>query len=136
MKEAPPLLCVAPQLIPKFWPSVKPFIESAYLAVDEFMPEDMESSLLAGSRLLWLCLRKNVVLAALVTALEPKPSGKALRCVAIGGTNFEYWQACEARIMEYAAAEGCVKAVLEGRNGWARALSGWRQTRVHLEKTL
>jgi hypothetical protein len=47
-----------------------------------------------------------------------------------------YWRDCEDQIVRYARAEGCVKVVAEGRNGWARVLPGYHTARVYLEKVL
>lgn len=134
--EPPPLLCVPPDRIDEFWPLAEPLIRSGYDAVDEFMPDDMPGWLKAGKGLLWLCVRSGHVVAAMTTSLEPKPSGLCCRMVACGGTELEYWKACEDRIVRYARDEDCASVRVTGRPGWGRALPGYKIMQVDLEKAL
>lgn len=131
-----PLLCVGPDELDAAWQIARPFIESGYSALDEFMPEDMLEWLRAGKGLLWLAVEGGRVHAALTTSLEKRPSGLSLRMVSSGGDNLPLMLECEKVLVEYARREGCVKITAEGRNGWARTLPGFRRTRVHLEKVL
>ena len=136
MTEPPPLVCVPPDKVSSLWPVAERFIREGHEAVDEPMPENMVEWLESGKGLLWLCLREGTVVAALTTSLVIKPSGLCCRMVSCGGEGFDYWRACERRIVEYARAEGCVKVTAEGRNGWARALPGYKVKRVHIEKVI
>lgn len=131
-----PLICVSPDEIDAAWPYVVGYLHAAYLAGDEEMPENLKDWLKKRKGLLWLYTTGGRVLAAMITSIEMRPSGKVLRMGATGGTELKRWRECEARIVEYARAEGCVKIVSEGRPGWARVLPGYTIKRVVLEKVL
>lgn len=130
------LLCIPPKRIGDFWPAVLPMIESAYQEVDEFLPSDMLDGLKAGKLLLWISAPEGEILAALVTALLPRPSGLCCKLMACGGKNMKTWVNGHQQIEAYARAEGCGKVFCDGRPGWARALPGYETVRVVLEKGL
>jgi hypothetical protein len=131
------LICVDPALAPEVWSIVRPMIEAAYVEVDEFMPADFLQSVMAGDRLLWISNEGDRIVAVLATALVKRPSGLACRMVVCGGRRMEIWKdSGKAQIEKYARDEGCVKVISEGRPGWARALHGYKQTRISLERVL
>lgn len=136
MSKYEPLMCVAPDQIDAAWPLVVSYLRSGYAACDEFMPENLQEWLREERGQLWLWVRQGIIFAAMVTSLEMRPSGKVCRLGATGGMNLLLWRECEARIVEYARAEGCVKTVLEGRPGWSRVLPGYTTKRLSLEKAL
>lgn len=137
MSEHGNLICVGPDMAGRTWPLVSAMVEAAYSEVDEPMPDDMPARISDGRALLWIFVRADAILAALVTSLSRKPSGLACRMVSCGGSELELWRRCEADIANYARAEGCVKIIAEGRRGWSRVLGNdYEVTRVTLEKRI
>lgn len=131
-----PLICMPPDQIDAAWPYVLGYITAGYAAGDEPVPENLKEWLKEKKGLLWIYTTGGRVLAAMVTSIEQRLSGKVLRLGATGGIELRRWRECEARIVEYARAEGCVKVVLEGRPGWSRVLPGYTTERVIMEKVL
>lgn len=129
------LACVAPELLRDIWPRVSHFIEAAYVATDRVMP-DLMPWLDAGKGLLWVVTDGERFLSAAVTSLELHRSGLACRVSACGGEEMPRWLHHLGEIEQYARDEGCVKVWFEGREGWSRALSGYRPRTVSLEKRL
>lgn len=120
----------------KFWPIVEPMLRAAYQEVDELMPEDLPDALSEGKLLLWISAPNGKILAALVTALLPRPSGLACKLMVCGGVSMEIWLGGHAQIEAYAKAEGCATLSAEGRVSWGRILPGYEAKRVILEKRL
>lgn len=121
-----------------FYPLVRGMIEAGYAASDELVPADMKESLELGGergRHLWVVDdEKHDIIAAMVTRFQPKVSGKVLQLIACGGERMAEWLTFEPRFVEYAKAEGCVKVMIKGRRGWLRALEGYRETEITIEK--
>lgn len=112
-------------------------IERAYAKTDEFMPADMLDGLKLGKLLLWISAPDGTIIAVLVTALVPKPSGLACKLMACGGTAMSVWlRGGHEQIEAYARAEACATIQAEGRPGWARALTGYGVKRIVLERIL
>lgn len=132
------LICVSPSRVGQLWHVAEPMISAAYAEVDELMPADMLAALKRGDLLLWVSAPDGTIVMALVTALVPKPSGLACKLMACGGSDMALWIGEHPQIEAYARAEGCVKLLAEGRQGWAKALSaaGYSCKRVVLEKRL
>lgn len=130
------LLCVPPEAVADLWNAVRPMIERAYAETDEFCPTDMLDGLKAGKLLLWVSAPSGTILAVLVTALLPKPSGLACKLVACGGTGMKIWLNGHTQIEAYARAEGCAKLLAEARPGWIRKLPGYTINGMVLEKRL
>lgn len=130
------LLCVAPSMVAKFWPIVEPMLRRAYDEVDELMPSDLPDALSEGKLLLWISAPDGKILAALVTALLPRPSGLACKLMVCGGTDMAIWLGNHTQIEAYAKAEGCTKLFAEGRLAWNRVLPGYEAKRIVLEKRL
>jgi hypothetical protein len=131
------LICIPPKNVRDVWHVVRPMINRAYAAVDEDRPPEMLEALTAGKLLLWVYAVGGDIVAALVTALVPKPSGLACKLMVCGGGAMEDWLVRGHRQIEaYARAEGCDRLTMEGRRGWARLLPGYDVKRVVLEKRL
>jgi hypothetical protein len=129
------LMCVQPDLIDQVWPSVADLIDSAYREMDLFTP-DVLAWLKAGKGLLWIASDGSRIIAAMTSSLEPRPSGLSCRLVAAGGWDLLLWVEHMEALKRYAKAEGCVKMWFQGRQGWARVLTGYVTKAVILEMRL
>lgn len=132
----PPLMCVGPNHLKAIWPFAEPLLRKAYAEMDEFMPTNLYQWLEAMKGHLWVGIRDNRVIYAFTTALVARPSGLALMVYALAGDGLQHICDCEQIIAEYARAEGCVKIRSEGRQGWVRALPGYKTASVVFEKEL
>lgn len=131
------LICVPPHLMGDLLPIALPMIDRAYVEVGLNLPEWLVGDLEKGHALLWLAVDgEGLIMGTLVTALVKRPVGLVCRMMACSGERLQIWREFHLEIERYAKGEGCVKVELEGRPGWARALSGYQRTRVVLEKDL
>lgn len=131
------LVCVPPSDVWTLWPAVEPLIDAAYAELDMLTP-DVCGWLEAQKGLLWVVTDGVNVIAAATTSLEPRRGGLACRVVAAGGpgTGLDFWKIHIGAIERYAKAERCYKVEIDGRQGWARVLSGYAPKAVSLEKRL
>lgn len=131
------LLCVAPHLIDNIYPMVEKMIDAGYAVGDEFVPGDLLHKLHDGHACLWIVAEKTgVIVAAMITEIYLRRSGKVLRLVSCAGSQMPRWKHFIAKIEQYAKDEGCVKVDLGGREGWERILPGFKAVRVTLEKRI
>lgn len=131
------LLCVAPHLIDNIYPMVEKMIDDGYAVGDEFVPGDLLHKLHDGHACLWIAVEPNgAIVAAMISEIILRRSGKALRMTSASGIRMREWKHLCAEIEEYAKREGCVKVFLGGRFGWRRVLDGYRPVRVTLEKRI
>lgn len=129
------VLCVGPVQLDEVWLHVSHFVDAAYRETDRVTP-DVLGWLREGKGLLWVVWDGTKFIAAAVTSLEQHLSGLACRVSACGGDGMGTWLHHLSEIEDYAKREGCVKVWLEGRRGWSRALEGYRQFTVSMEKRL
>lgn len=131
------LLCVPPHMVEHWLPIVAPLIAKAWAEFGMDIPAWLLPDLREGRALIWLAVdRDNKIMCALVTSIVTRHAGKVCKLMACGGERMEIWSAFHLEIERYAKGEGCVKVAIEGRRGWERALSGYRISRVTLEKVL
>jgi hypothetical protein len=127
---APKLICVDPALAANVWPLVRPYLDDGFAKHDDFMPEDLLDRVSAGKVLLWVAVVDERIVAAMLTCLLKKRSGLVCRMLATGGTDFSIWKSWHTRIEAYARNEGCVRLESECRQGFLRALTGFRLARI------
>ena len=131
------LVCVPPDEVWKIWPGrVHELVDSAFARADVPMPDDIAEQLKYGTRLLWLVIDKDQILAALLTQLFPMRSGLVLKLLEGGGEKMSNWLHLKSQIEDYAKREGCVRVIVEGRPGWARVLPDYEVVGVTLEKRI
>ena len=131
------LLCIPPHSIGAWLPIIGPMIVRAYTEFGMDAPSWLVGDLRDGKALAWIAVGDgDRVLSVCVTALVTRHAGLVCKIMACSGENLDLWSAFHLEIERYAKGEGCVKVEIEGRRGWERALSGYRATRVILEKVL
>ena len=129
--------CLAPVHLPSGWERVRPKIDRGYSAGDEIMPEDVLDRLLDGRTQLWVAIDdEGEIHAAMTTELVPMRSGLVCWMCQCGGERLRDWAPFHRKVEEYARAEGCVRVILRGREGWGRVLDGYKVRTVQIEKVL
>jgi hypothetical protein len=129
------LICVDPAQVGHFWPHVEPLLRPAIESQRLGSFEDIEESILCGCGLVWIAWDEKIKAAASTTL--QRINGELI-CVltACGGEDMKSWLPLIAKIEEYAKAEGCQSLRIYGREGWLRALDGYRKMAVVIEKEL
>jgi hypothetical protein len=86
----------------------------------------------AGHYQLW-----RIAEAAMVTEIRTYPTMlRTLNVLLLGGHDWSRWWHLWPQIERWALARGCSRAEFSGRRGWARALKGWKETTIDMEKDL
>lgn len=129
---------VEPGLAAAIWPGVKNMIDIGYAVGDDFMPENILEDIEAARVVLWIAcdVESGKIHASMTTELVPMRSGLVCWMRQCSGDRMRDWADFHTQIEEYAKAEGCVKTVLRGREGWERVLKGYKVRSVQLEKVL
>lgn len=131
------LLAVEPTKAHQLWRFVEPMLAAGFAAADEEMPKNMLELIESRHAVLWIAVvERSAIVAALATQLEVHPSGLVCKLMSVGGSELNSWRGHIGQVEEYAKAEGCIKMRLEGRDGWERALPGYRRVAIVIEKEL
>lgn len=134
------LICVDPARVHEVWPLAEPLLRRAIARTGLSAFSDIERDILGGSALLWLAVgveRSNLgILAAASTRLQRTDASKVCVVTACAGNGMPRWLGLLGRIEEFARDEGCNCVRIYGRKGWLRALDGYEQRHVILDKEL
>lgn len=134
------LICVDPESVHQLWPLAEPLLRRAIERTGLTAFCEVERDILCGDALLWLAVEgegtKIGILAAASTRLQQTDSGKVCVITACAGTDMPRWLNLIGRVEEFASNEGCTCVRIYGRKGWLRALDGYEQTHVILDKEL
>jgi hypothetical protein len=139
MPSSVDLVCVDPSKIAEMWPHVAPLLRKAFDRTGFCLFSDLERDALDGKALVWIAWNGESIEAAAATALHPTDAGLVCAILACGGdneANLHDWLPLLGIIERYAQAEGCKRMRLVGRKGWLKALDGYREKHVVLEKEL
>lgn len=90
---------------------------------------------MTGDYLLWTAWDGRV-LGAWVTQVSSANGVKVCTIVACGGQSLARWRHLIWAVEDHAKQAGCAAVRIIGRKGWLRALDGFRQRAVVLEKEL
>ena len=134
------LVCVDPKRVHEIWPHVAPLLRQAIARTGLSAFSDIERDVLLGRALLWLAVENEqgraVLVAAASTSLQQTDAGKVCVITACAGRHMSRWLPLIERIEDYARNEGCRCVRIYGRKGWLRALQGYAQRNVVLDKEL
>lgn len=121
--------------VPDYWPLVGHFIESG-LGEGESL-DDLYQEIVSRTAQLWVAHDDETIVAACVTELPTIGTRKVCNIRACGGTRMKEWAGFMPVIEAWALHNGCsAMRFPEVRKGWERVLTGFRVTRVTLEKEL
>ncbi|MGJ4945886.1 hypothetical protein ACQR1W_35355 [Bradyrhizobium sp. HKCCYLS1011] len=134
------LACVGPHQVHRVWPLVASRLQRATGRTGLSAFADIERDVLSGHSLLWLALGgdSNAVAidAVAATSLQLTDAGKVCVITACEGKGMARWLPLIAGIEAYAKAERCQHVRIFGRKGWLRALQGYRQRHVIMDKEI
>jgi hypothetical protein len=83
---------------------------------------------------LWLAVNDDKIVAACVTEIAERVSGRWLSFWLTGGNVLRLYHEFEARIVSAARELGCIGATISGRPGWERFFPGYARTAITLER--
>lgn len=130
------LVCVDPQHVHTVWPHIRSLLLSATERTGLSSFDDIENETLHGNGLLWLAVSGNNILGAATTVLVNIGRNKICILTACGGAGASDWLHLLGGIETYAKDEGCRSFRIYGRKGWLRALEGYREMAIVIEKGL
>lgn len=140
MPSSADLICVDPGWVQEIWPLVAPMLRRATARTGLSAFQDVESEVLCGRALLWLAVRREAngleILAAASTRLQETDASKVCVITACAGSDMPRWLGLLDGIESFARKEGCASVRIYGRKGWLRALDGYEQRHVVIEKEL
>lgn len=117
------------------WNEIEPFIKRVLSKVDLYYTiEYIKESLLSAEMQLWTSLEGTQIKSICITQIQIHPKYKFLEIVMQAGqlTSVEHLD----KIEQWGKSQGCTKVKLIGRRGWKKALPGYKETLVKLEKEL
>lgn len=130
-------LCVDPAQVHKVWPLVWHLIRAAMNKGGGCDFAEMERSILAGEKLLWVAADEATLWAAVITGLHIQQDHKFCMIWAAGGHERERWHSImKVAIEKFAKDEGCKTIRISGRRGWAREFPEYKLISVVLEKVI
>lgn len=116
------ILPVAPEHVRRVWPLVDKYVESALVYTNgAFLPEDVAAMCERGTMQLWMAVRGDNVLAALVTEIVNYPRRRAVGVPFIGGKEMRSWFRKALHTIEAWSKEmGCDAMQGGARRGWGK----------------
>ncbi len=130
------LICVDPKRVHEVWEKAEPMLRAAILRTGLSSWQDIEYDILYGDALLWLVMDGERIDAAGSTSLQDVDAGRVCVITACGGSNLSNWLPLLSKIEQYARDEKCLCVRIYGRKGWSRALDGYHESNVVLDKEL
>lgn len=140
MPSSAELVCVDPERVHEIWPLAEPLLRRAIARTGLSAFCKVEHEILCGAALLWLAVvgqgSKIEILAAASTSLQQTDAGKVCLITACGGNDMPRWVSLISEIEKFATNESCRYVRIYGRKGWLRALDGYAERHVILDKDL
>jgi hypothetical protein len=140
MRSSAELACVDPKRVREIWPYVEPLLRKAIARTALSAFTDIERDILNGYALLWIAVGGEesdpAIEAAASTSLQQIDAGKVCVITACAGANMARWLPLIKGIEAYARDEGCECVRIFGRKGWLRALDGYEEKHIIMDKDL
>ncbi len=132
------LICIPLDLIPQIWPRVSGLIYVAIKkgGISSFTP--VQESVLSGRAKLFIAWdgSESIQAAAVVDVVTTEFRNAVCEVTACGGRGMERWLHFMSGIEGWARDQGCSAMRIIGRRGWLRALEGYHEKRLVIEKVL
>lgn len=137
--DGPQLICIAPHLVEKVWPSVVHLIGNALTASDsDLTAACIKAKIDAEKSMLWI-VWDTALLAAGTTEIVVLENGRRIWVItAAGGRFMSAWKHLLSEMETHARNAGCEAVRFTGRAGWARYFrdQGYKQPYIVVEKGL
>jgi len=133
------LVCVDPKRVGEIWPHVEPLLRKAIARTALSAFSDIERDIINGNALLWIAGGGEgapAIEAVASTSLQQTDAGKVCVITACAGAKMARWLPLIKGIEAYAKDEGCHCVRIFGRRGWLRALDGYEQKYIIIDKDL
>jgi hypothetical protein len=132
------LICIPLDLVPQIWPRVSGLIYVAIKkgGISSFAP--VEQAVRSGRAKLFVAWdgAETILAAAVIEVVSTEFRNAVCEVVACGGKQMERWLHFMNGIEEWARDQGCSAVRVIGRRGWLRALDGYHEKRLVIEKVL
>lgn len=132
-----PIVCCGLDL--SMWDYVKTGLQEAFLLdVGRMSMDDVKDALENKEMQLW-GIHNGKLLAVMVTQIVNYPQLRALKVVAVYGTDMDEWlDVLIKTIEEYGGENGCHLLEFTGRKGWEKTLSklGWGNTQIMMSRSI
>lgn len=132
---------MTPQLIPVkraelglCWADAWALLEPAVMRGGLYTEESVVQALNAGEFQLWVAMGRGNVIMALVTEIADYPMRRICTAVFAGGQDLDQCLPLLAEIEQWARENGCHRFDVNGRRGWVKTLSGFREQDTSVTK--
>ena len=113
------------EVLVRRWNEIEPMLEKATSRTGCYEPIDVLMLALSGRAAMWLCMRGEEILAALVSQVTVYPRRRVLEMMFAGGGGMAEWREIAVKTLDRHAREmGCTHVACAGRPAWARAWGG------------
>lgn len=129
---------VPPQQIDAIWPHVSAYLDKAIKRAKDPIcdVEDLKRDCLEKDAVLWVAVRGQEIIAAIITRIENYPKQKILSIPWIGGKHLKTWMRPMLETLEsFGRAFECKKMVGSEREGWCR-VAGFTPMTTLFERAL
>lgn len=116
------IMPVPPDRVARLWPLCEKYVADALKwANGLFEPEDIKGFCEKGAMQLWLAIRDDDVLAAVISEVTIYPRGRIVSVPFIGGKELRQWFRKMLRTVEAWSKEaGCIGMQGGARRGWGK----------------
>lgn len=121
-KAAVEILAVAPQHVARIWPLVEKYVaDSLVYAKGVYLPEDIKGFCEGGKMQMWIAVRGESVLAAVITEVMDFPRKRMVSVPFIGGRDMRAWfRKMLATVETWSREMGCTGMQGGARRGWGK----------------
>ena len=113
------------EVLVRRWNEIEPMLAKSTSRTGCYEPIDVLMLALSGRAAIWLCMRGEAILAALVSQVTVYPRRRVLEMMFAGGGDMAEWRDLAVRTLDRHARDmNCTHVACAGRPAWARAWGG------------
>ena len=131
------VVLVEPDDIQYVWDEVAPLMDVALKHSEgELLTEDLVEHLDNDDLRLWVAMKDDKVIAAMITEIITYPRKKILRIITLAGKDMDLWYDFLPSVEGYALSQQCSALEAWTRKGMTRKLKDWRHSYDIITKDL
>ena len=131
------VVLVDPDDIQCVWDEVAPLMDVALKHSEgELLTEDLIEHLDNDDLRLWVAMKNDKVIAAMITEIITYPRKKILRVITLAGKDMDLWYDFLPSVEGYALSKQCSALEAWTRKGMTRKLKDWRHSYDMITKDL